>query len=155
MVGDDHALAQVIQHHQPRTPAQAAERGFVQLGPDAGTGLEPQQPDRLPAITQRHHKQPGPAILARLRVPDHRPGPVVDLGFFPRSRLNDARRGRTGHATELAHEPLDRLVAASESVIRNQILPDGHRVAATHQGRFNDLPVGLRTGRGPGRRRDR
>jgi len=39
------AFAQVVQDHDFGGPAQAAKGLFMQLGPDAGAGLEGEQPD--------------------------------------------------------------------------------------------------------------
>src|ERR1039458_1242750 len=42
-VGDEHALAQIVEPHDARSAAQPAKGSFVQLGPDAPTGAEGQQ----------------------------------------------------------------------------------------------------------------
>jgi hypothetical protein len=42
-VGDEHALAQIVEHDDARGAAQPAKGAFVQLGPDARTGAERQQ----------------------------------------------------------------------------------------------------------------
>ena len=115
----------------------------MQLGPDVGTGFEGQQPDRFAAVAQRHHEQPGTPVLARLGVPHHRAGPVVDLGFFPRSSLDDACSLGALRSAELAHEAFNRLVAIGEAVIRHQVLPDRHPIAASTQVPLDDLPVGF------------
>ena len=115
----------------------------MQLGPDKGTGFEAQQPHGFAAVAQRHHEQPGPPVLAGLRIPNHGSGSVVDLGFFSRVGLDDADRYGRPHAPEFANEPLDRFVAAGKAMIRNQVLPDRHRVAATLQRLFDRLPVRL------------
>jgi hypothetical protein len=39
-VGDEHALAQIVEHDDASSPAQPAKGAFVQLGPDARTGAE-------------------------------------------------------------------------------------------------------------------
>src|SRR3954447_20798480 len=50
---------------------------------------EHQQPDALPAVSQRQHKQAGAAELAGLRVPDQRAGTVIDLRLFAGWSLDD------------------------------------------------------------------
>ena len=115
----------------------------MQLGPDVGTGFEGQQSDRFAAVAQRHHEQPGTPVLARLGVPHHRASPVVDLGFFPRSSLDDACSLGALRSAELAHEAFNRLVAIGEAVIRHQVLPDRHPIAASTQVPLDDLPVGF------------
>jgi hypothetical protein len=42
-VGDEHALAQIIENHDASGSAQSAEGALVQLGPDASAGAERQQ----------------------------------------------------------------------------------------------------------------
>ena len=79
----DHALAKVVQDDASGTAPKPAKRSLVQLGPDSGTGAEPEQSDRFTAVAQRHHEQPGASVLARLRMAHHRPITVIDLSFFP------------------------------------------------------------------------
>ena len=62
-VGDEHALAQIVEHDDARGAAQPAKGSFVQLGPDSRTGAEGQQTNRLAAAAQRHHEQPGAPVL--------------------------------------------------------------------------------------------
>ena len=72
-----------------------------------------------------------------------RSGPVVDLRFLSSSGLDDSDRFRGSHSPEFANETLDRFVAAGKTVIRDQVLPDRHRVAATLQRLLDRLPVRL------------
>ncbi len=147
-VGD--AFAQVVENDQAGCAAQPPERGFVQFSPDSGTGLEAQQPDGFPAEAQRQDEQSRSSVLARLRVPDHRAGPIIDLGFFARRGLDDPDRlGRAG-SPKLADEALHRLVAVRKAVIGDQVLPDGHGIAAPAQRQLDQFPVRL-TGAGPRR----
>ncbi len=74
-VGDEHALAQIVEHDDARGAAQPAKGSFVQLGPDARTGAESQQANRLAAAAQRHHEQPGAPILAALGIAHQGPVP--------------------------------------------------------------------------------
>ena len=85
-VGDEHALAQIVEHDDAGGAAQSAKGSFVQLGPDARTGAEGQQTNRLAAAAERHHEQPGAPILAGSR--DRAP-----LGRC-RNRLAPPRRAR-------------------------------------------------------------
>jgi hypothetical protein len=71
-VGDEHALAQIVEHDDARGAAQPAKSSFVQLGPDARTGAEGQQTNRLAAAAQHHHEQPGASVLAALGIAHHR-----------------------------------------------------------------------------------
>jgi hypothetical protein len=43
-----------------------------------------------------------------------------------------------------AHEALDALMAAGQAVPGDQILPDGHGVAAADKGEFDQFTVGFR-----------
>ena len=46
-------------------------------------------------------------------------------------------------AAQLAHEALHALGAAGEAVLIDQVLPDGHRIAAAAESEFDGLAVGL------------
>ncbi len=141
IIRNNDALAKVVQNDAPGTASKPAKRGLVQLGPDSGTGAEPEQPNRFTAVAQRHHEQPRASVLARLRMAHHRSVTVVDLAFFPSLGLDDSHRSGTLGSTQLAHEALHGLIASRKAVIRNQILPDGHGVAATAQTQLDDLPI--------------
>ena len=100
-VGDEHALAQVIQHDDASHATQPAKSSFVQLGPDPRTGTEHQQAHRLAAVTQRQHEQPRAPVLAGLRIAHHGAGAVIDLRFFARRGV-DHRRGLPASAFRAA-----------------------------------------------------
>ena len=141
IIRNDHTLAKVVQDDAPGTASKPAKRGLVQLGPDSGTGAEAEQSNRFTAVAQRHHEQSRAAVLARLRMADHRSVSVVDLAFFSSLRLDDSHRSGTLGSTQLAHEALHGLIAARKTLIGNQILPDGHGIAATTQTQFDDLSI--------------
>src|SRR3954453_2914519 len=84
----EHAFAQVVEDHDTRRSAKATKGLLVKLGPDLYAGAEPQEPDALPAVSERHHEQPGPAVLAGLRIPDHGAGAVINLPFLTRGGFN-------------------------------------------------------------------
>jgi hypothetical protein len=63
----------------------------MEFGPDAGTRPPRQQTDAFAAVRQGQHEQPGPPVLARLRVAYQRATAVIDLGFFPRRGEDDPR----------------------------------------------------------------
>ena len=69
--------------------------------------------------------------------------------------INFARGGDDHHAglgrlssAELADEALDTLITAGEPAVRNQVLPDGHGVAAPGESELDRFPVGLAGARG-------
>jgi len=141
IIRNDHTFTKVVQDDAPGTASKPAKRGLVQLGLDSGTGAEAEQPDRFTAVALRHHEQSRPSVLARLRMADHRSVSVVDLAFFSSLRLDDSHRSGTLGSTQLAHEALHGLIAARKTLIGNQILPDGHGIAATTQTQFDDLLI--------------
>ena len=97
----------------------------MQLGPDAGAGVEGQQPHGLAAVAERQDEQPRAAVLARLRVAHHRPFAVVDLGFFSWRGVDDARGLRRSYcAAQLAHVALARSRSRREAVVVDQVLVD-------------------------------
>src|ERR1022692_2066241 len=71
-VGIEHTLAQIVEHNDLCGATQSAKGFLVQLSPDLRTGSENQQTNRLAAITEGQYKQTRPAVLAALRVPNHR-----------------------------------------------------------------------------------
>src|ERR1700746_2666671 len=91
-VGNQHTLAQIIQHQNARSSAQSTKGLLVELGPDARTGSERQQPYCLAAIAQREHEQSGASILAVLRVAYHRPAAIIDLTLFSLSAVDHRPR---------------------------------------------------------------
>ena len=81
----------------------------------------------------------------------HWAGAVIDLRLLA-SRGDDHDTGFWGlGAASLAHEALHALVAARESVLGNQILPDGHGIAAAAEPQVDGFPVRL-AGAGAGDR---
>ena len=78
-VGDEHALAQVVEDDDAGCAAQPSKRLLVQFGPDLRAGTEGQQANRLATAAQRHHEQPGTPVLAALGIAHHRAGAVIDL----------------------------------------------------------------------------
>jgi hypothetical protein len=67
-VGDEDALAEIVEHYDARGPAKAAEGALVQFGPDAGAGAESEQANRFATAAQRQDEQPRAAILAGLGI---------------------------------------------------------------------------------------
>src|SRR5207249_11987803 len=89
-VGNQHALSQIVQNDDATASTQAAKGSLMQLRPRARTGTENQQSDRLAAVAERHHEQPGSPVLAALRIAYHRAGAVIDLAFFSGRRHDDS-----------------------------------------------------------------
>jgi hypothetical protein len=144
------ALTQIVEDDDLDRPAQPTKRFLVQLGPAPGTRFEPQEPDALAAVAQGEDEEPCAAVLARLRMPDHRPRAVVGLAFLPRGR--DDHRVRLGQAlaAELPHEAPDAGVPGGEAVLIDEVPPDGHRLAPAFEGEVDQFAVRL-AGTGPGR----
>ena len=140
-IGREHAFAQIIEHHHASHSTKPAKRLLMQLGPDARAGTEHQEADGFAAVSQRQDKQPRAPILARLRVAHHRAGPIIDLRFLTRGRLNHHARFRRGRSAQLPHEAFDAGVFFGEAVAVHQILPNGHSVPALGQLSFDELPV--------------
>ena len=77
------------------------------------------------------------------RVADHRPLAVVDLAFFAgRRRDDDARLGRRA-AAQRHDEATDTRVPRGKAVVVDEVLPDGHGVAATRQRLGDQLAIRL------------
>ena len=84
-----HALAKVVQNHDPRRTAQPAKGLLMQFGPHPRTGTEDQQTNRLPAAAQGQNKQPRAPVLAAVGIAHHRTRTVINLGFFTEFGLDD------------------------------------------------------------------
>ena len=147
-IGLEYALAKVVEHDHSRAATQPAEGLLMQLGPGLRAGLEHQEADRLAAVTESQHEQAHAAILAAVRVADHGAGAVINLGLLT-DRSLDHRTGFLGRAAEqFAYEALDALIAAGEAAGVDQILPDGHGVAAAGEPQFDGVAMHrTRTGR--------
>ena len=139
----EHPLAQIVEHHDPRDPAQSAKGLLMQLRPRLRTGPEYQQANRLAAVAESQHEEPGAPVFAGLRVADHRAGAVVDLKFFAGGGFDYHARFRRAFSTELADESLDGLISAGEAVDIHQILPDCFGIAASGEAHFDGLLVGF------------
>ncbi len=132
-----------------RVAPQSAESAFVQFGPDARTGAEGQQANRLATTAQGQDEQPGAPILVGLGIAHHRTRAVIHLCLLAGSGDDHhAGFGRLG-AAQLAHEALHALVAAGETVLVDQVLPDRHGIAAAAESQFDGFPIrGAGTGAG-------
>ena len=115
----------------------------MELGPDARTGSEHQQPHCLAAIAQRKHEQTGASVLTALRFAYHRPAAVIDLAFFSWSGENHRPRLWYLGSAQFVSEAPNALVATLESAVGDQILPDCHGIAISTQPQFDDFPVGF------------
>src|SRR6516165_10888328 len=101
----------------------------MQFGPGAYTRSPSQQAHRLAAVAEGQDEQSCPAILAALRIANHRTTAVVDLHLFARCSEDDACCFRTLWSAQLVNKALHCLVAAGKPVLRHQVLPDGLAVA--------------------------
>ena len=129
-VGLQDAVTEVVQDHDARGTAEAAECLLMQFSPDATTRFESEQPNRLAAVSEGQDEEACAPVLARVRIAHHRTVAVIDLRFLAWSRFDDGaglpRRG----AVQLANKSFDALIIGGEAVIIDQFLPDRLRVAA-------------------------
>ena len=106
-----HALAKVVQDHDPRRTAKPAKCLLVKLGPYPHTRTEDKQPNRLATPAQRQNKQPRAPVLAAVGITHHRPRAVVNLRLFTELGLDDRPRFRRCGAAQIAHESPHALVS--------------------------------------------
>ena len=102
-----HALAEIVEDDDAHGASQPAKRLLVQLGPGSGARGEEEQPHALAAVAQREDKQPGATVRTGHGMAHHRPGPVVDLAFFPGGRHNHRVRLGEPLAAERNDEAAD------------------------------------------------
>src|SRR5947208_16902835 len=115
----------------------------MELGPDARTGSENQQPYRFATIAQRKHEQAGASILTAWRFAHHRPAAVIDLTLFSWSGEDHRPRLWYLGSAQLVREAPNALIATLESVVGDQILPNCHGIAISTQTQLDDFPVGF------------
>jgi hypothetical protein len=63
-------------------------------GPHPRTRPEGQQTNTLATAAQRQYKQPRAPVLSAVGIAHHRPGTIINLGFFPWPGLDDRPRTR-------------------------------------------------------------
>jgi hypothetical protein len=114
-IGREHALLQIVEDDRPRRPAQPTKRLLVEGRPGLRVRVPRQQPYGFARVRERQDKEARPAVLTGVRMTDHRPLAVVDLGFLPRRRRDDySGLGRCG-APELSDKSADTGVARQEA----------------------------------------
>ena len=146
----EHPLPQIVEDHDRDRPAQPLKRLLAQLGPAPGARCEGQQVDALAAIAEQDG-QPRPAVLAG--VSGGRtigPSPIINLALFPGGGYDHGVRLGRPLAPQRDGKTADAGVLGGEAVIVDEIAPDCHGVAATAQGRLDQLAIRL-TGAGGGR----
>ena len=89
------------------------------------------QPHALATVAERHHKQTRAPVLAALWIAHPWASAVIHLRFL--TRLGNDHRTRLLHLgrVQFVNEALDALIAVRKAVLADQVLPDGHRIAAT------------------------
>lgn len=129
-VGLQDALAEIVEDHGASDAAQTAEGLLVEFGPNARARLEGEQVHGLAAVAESEREHPGAAATAGVRIADHRPAAVIDLGLFAGRRDDDGAGLRRDATLQPVDEAFDALVGAAEAVIIDQVLVDGLGVAA-------------------------
>src|SRR5205823_6475656 len=71
-VGREHPLLEIVEDDGLRHAAEPAKRLLVELRPDPRTRLPGQEPDRLAAVAEGENEEARAAVLAGLRMADHR-----------------------------------------------------------------------------------
>ena len=79
------------------------------------------------------------SVFAGLRIADHGPGAVIDLGLFSGCGNDHGSRLRGLVSAKLAHEAFDGLIAAVEPALGHQVLPDRHGIATLAQAEFDRI----------------
>jgi hypothetical protein len=139
----EHAFLEVVEDDGGDGTAESAERLLVQLGPAPRARGEGQQAHALAAVAEGEDEQASAAVLARARMPHHRPVAVVDLPFLA-GRGHDHGVGvGAALAAQLAHEAAYARVTTGEAVLIDEVLPDRHGVPAAVEGQLDQLAVRL------------
>jgi len=93
--------------------------------------------NRTCATAERQDEETGAPVLARLRMARHGVVAVIDLGFFTVRRGNDHARLQRRRVSEDGHEAAHAQIPGGEALVVDEVLPDGHGVAASPE-RLND-----------------
>ena len=83
------AFLEVVEDDDTYRAPEPAEGALVELGPDLATRSPDEEPDGLAGVAQREDEEPRAAVLAGVRVADHRALAVIDLRFLTASRRDD------------------------------------------------------------------
>ena len=148
---------QIVEHDHAQRATEPTKRPLVELDPHLRARLPHQQTDRFARVTEREDEEPRAPILAVCAERTIRTLAVIDLAFFARRRGDDDARLRRRRATQREDEATHAGIARGEAVVVDEVLPDGHRVAAPSERLDDQLSIRLartRT-RGPARARDR
>src|SRR4029077_6171551 len=121
----------------------------MEFRPDACTRTPYQQAYGFAAVAKRQHKQSRSAILAALRVTNHRTTAVIDLGLFSDGGEDDPHGLWRLRSAQLANKALHGLVAVGKAMIGDQVLPDGHGIPATTESLLDQCAVRLADTGGP------
>ena len=123
--------------------SQPSERPLVQFGPDLRARPLDQQPHGLARVAQGQDEEPCPPVLAGVRVTDHRSLAVVDLCFLRRGGGDDHPSLDGGLLPNGRDEAPHARIARRESMVIDQVLPDGHGVAPSAKCFDDQLTVGF------------
>src|ERR1019366_81569 len=116
---------EVVGNHHSGRATQPPEGPLMEFGPDAGAGMEAEEPDALAAEAERQYEQTCTAVLAGLRIAAQGGVAVMDLRLFTRGGLDDAARFRRLSSAQLARITFDALIGAGEAVPVHQLVSDG------------------------------
>jgi hypothetical protein len=103
----------------------------VEFRPDTRAGTEGQQPHAFSAEAEGQDEQPTASVFAALWIAHHGPAAIIDLGFFARWGEDDGTGLGCPGSAQLVNESPNTLIAALETVVGYQVLPDGSGVATT------------------------
>jgi hypothetical protein len=137
------ALFEIVEDDDLDRAAEPAKRLLVELGPDPAARLPGEEADGLAAVAQGEDEEPRAPILPALRVADHGAVAVVDLRLLARCGEDDGVRIRQSRRVQRADEAADARVPGREAVAIDEVLPNGHRVAAAAERLDDHLAVRL------------
>jgi hypothetical protein len=140
--GED-AFPEIVEDDHADRAAEPTKGALVERGPDLRARLPHQQAHRFPRVAQRQHEETRAPILARVRVADHRPLAVIDLGFVARCRRDHDARLRRRRPAERRNETAHARIPRGEAVIVDEVLPDRHGIAAAAERIDDQLSIRL------------
>ena len=135
------AFLEVVEDDDTYRAPEPAEGALVELRPDLATRSPDEEPDGLAGVAQGEDEEPRAAVLAGVRVADHRALAVIDLRFLTASRRDD-HPGLNGRpVAQRGDKAADTGVAPGKPMVIDQVLPDGHGVAPPVQRLDDQLAI--------------
>ncbi len=142
-VGCEDAFFEIVEDDDPHRPTESTKCALVELGPHLRARVPHEEPDRFAGVAKRQDEETRAPVLARLWMPHHGAVAVIDLAFLTRRRRDHDARLRRRRPAKRHDEAPHAGVPCGEAMVVDEVLPDGHGIAATPECLGDQLAVRL------------